>query len=233
MYGFSGFPAGKLRTTALPNLFFSEILPHIDHLAELKVTLYSFWAMSQQDRPIRYLKLTDFMQDAVLMDGLGKNPKQAANALLDGLERATARGVLLHVSIESGDGQTELYFLNSPKGRSAVESIEQGEWRPALGREESPVNLYVERPNIFVLYEQNIGVLTPLIAEELRSAEREYPAKWLEDAVSLAVQNNKRNWRYVQAILRNWQTQGKEEVTRQHPSSGPQRGARHDEFFDY
>ena len=50
MKGFTGFPAGKQRLTAIPNLFFSELLPAIDHLAELKVTLYAFWAAQQAGR---------------------------------------------------------------------------------------------------------------------------------------------------------------------------------------
>ena len=30
-------------------------------------------------------------------------------------------------------------------------------------------------PNIFTMYEENIGLLTPMIAEELRDAEKTYP----------------------------------------------------------
>ncbi|MBI2976543.1 MAG: primosomal replication protein N, partial [Chloroflexi bacterium] len=40
MKGFSGFPSSKVRSTPVPNPFFSELLPQIDHLGELKVTLY-------------------------------------------------------------------------------------------------------------------------------------------------------------------------------------------------
>ena len=46
--GFAGFPAGKAASTPLPNLFFSDLLPAIDHLGELKVTLYAFWALGRQ-----------------------------------------------------------------------------------------------------------------------------------------------------------------------------------------
>ena len=49
MKGFAGFPDGKLRLTAVPNLFFSDLLPIIDHLAELKVTLSAFWALTQKE----------------------------------------------------------------------------------------------------------------------------------------------------------------------------------------
>ena len=63
--------------------------------------------------------------------------------------------------------------------------------------------------NIFRLYEENIGPLTPLIAETLGEAEDTYPAEWIEDAIRIAVQSNKRTWRYVAAILERWQREGR------------------------
>ena len=71
------------------------------------------------------------------------------------------------------------------------------------------LQVQVERPNIFVLYEQNIGLLTPLIASQLEDAADQYPADWIEAAFSEAVQRNKRNWKYISAILRRWETEGR------------------------
>lgn len=217
MKGFSGFPDGKMRLTPVPNLFFSDLLPNIDNLAELKVTMYMFWALGQMDRQVPYLRLTDFMQDGILMDGLGSTPTTAVQALYDGLERAQARGSLLHITVEGAEGSIDLYFVNSPKGRAAVDGIEKGEWRPSLGRDQA-VSLTIEKPNIFVLYEQNIGALTPIIADELRDAERDYPVKWIEEAIQIAVRNNARKWRYVNSILERWRLEGKHDaVDRRHP----------------
>lgn len=210
MQGFSGFPDGKLRLTAVPNLFFSDLLPNIDHLAELKVTLYAFWALTQKEGKVRYLRLTDFLNDPIFVKGLGVTSKQATDALLDGIERAVARGTLLHINIESANGKMDLYFMNTEKGRTAVEGISKGEWRPNPDEDE-PISLLIERPNIFVLYEQNIGPLTPLIADELRDAEKEYPIRWLEEAVQLAVENNVRKWRYILSILERWRQEGKQD----------------------
>ncbi len=69
--------------------------------------------------------------------------------------------------------------------------------------------LELDRPNIFPLYEQNIGLLPPLVAEELREAGERYPAEWVEEAFRLATQQNKRKWSYIRAILRRWETEGK------------------------
>ena len=210
MDGFVGFPAGKLRLTNVPNLFFSDLLPIIDNLAELKVTLYAFWALSQKDGTVRYLRLADFLNDPVFIKGMGVNPTTAAGETSDGLERAVVRGTLLHVNVASADGQMDLYFMNTEKGRAAVEGISQGEWRPDFYEDES-ITLLVERPNVFILYEQNIGPLTPIIADELRDAEQSYPPAWIKEAIELAVANNVRKWRYILTILERWRQEGKQD----------------------
>lgn len=212
MKGFPGFPDGKQRFTALPNLFFSDLLPIVDHLAELKVTLYAFWALSQQDGAVRYLRLSDFLSDKTFLAGMGSTPTDSAETVVDGIERAVARGTLLHINVESSDGRIDLYFMNTQKGRAAVDGITKGEWRPYPEADET-VSLLLERPNVFILYEQNIGPLTPIIAEQLRDAEQMYPARWLEDAIKVAVDNNARSWRYVSAVLQRWQQEGKDSGT--------------------
>ncbi len=212
MKGFSGFPAGRLKTISLPVLFFSELLPIIDDLAELRITLYAFWALHQKEGSIRYLRRQDFASDDLLMESLGRPRRVAEAALDDALERAVARGTLLQISIESAAGMEDLYFVNTDRGRAAVEGITRGEWRPT-GDPQEPISLVVERPNIFVLYEQNIGTLTPMIAEQLRDAEQNYPAAWVEEAIGTAVSNNVRKWAYVVSILERWKIEGKQDAT--------------------
>jgi DnaD/phage-associated family protein len=49
-----------------------------------------------------------------------------------------------------------------------------------------------------------------MIAEELKEAEELYPAPWIESAFKEAVSLNKRNWKYIEAILKRWESEGKE-----------------------
>jgi DnaD/phage-associated family protein len=58
------------------------------------------------------------------------------------------------------------------------------------------------------LYEQNIGTLTPIIAEELKELRRTYPVHWFEEAVKKAASYNKRNLKYIEAILERWKVEG-------------------------
>lgn len=207
MKGFAGFPAGKQALTPLPNLFFSELLPVIDHLGELKVTLWVFWLLTQKKGERRYVSGQELAADYRLLDGLESEALSPAEALRDALERAVARQTLLRVFAGEGASRRDWYFVNSEKGRRAVDDILAGRW--ALDGQDEPVSLQAQRPNIFVLYEQNIGPLTPLLAEELMEAEDTYPASWIEDAFREAVELNKRSWRYIERILERWAQEGR------------------------
>ena len=198
---FQGFPEGKSHVISLPQAFFQQLLPQIDHLGELKLTVYVFWRLEQVEGAFRFLRRADFLRDERFIHGLGC-------PLDETLQRAVKRGALLQVQLEV-DGQPEVYyFLNSPKGRAAIHAIQSGQWRPPR-MSEPPAMPPREPANIFRLYEENIGPLTPLIAETLSEAEDTYPAEWIEDALRIAVQRNKRTWRYVAAILERWQREGR------------------------
>ncbi len=85
-----------------------------------------------------------------------------------------------------------------------------GNGRVAKTEALAKVQVHIEQPNIFVLYEQNIGLLSPMIAEELKDAAEHYPAEWIEAAFREAVLHNTRKWTYIRAILRRWETEGRQ-----------------------
>ena len=210
---FNGFPPGKVHLTPLPASFFAELLPEIDHLGELKVSLYTFWFLDRQEGEFRYLTAQDLREDQLFMSGLGDNEQAARAALEDALERAVIRGTLIKVPPPDGEEGEALYFLNSPRGRAAVSALQAGAWSPA-GITRPEARLDAERPNIFRLYEQNIGPLTPMIAEALREAENTYPMEWIESAIRAAVEANVRKWRYVEAILKSRLERGEDGTDR-------------------
>jgi len=211
MRTFVGFPAGTVKCTPLPNLFFSAILPQVENLSELKVTLHIFWLLHQKKGFPRYVTLSELREDGILTSGLKRTGQPAADALREGLELAVQRQTLLHLSAEICGTQEDMYFLNTDKGRQLVSKLRSGE--VDIGQVVHPpvdtVVARMDRPNIFVLYEQNIGLLTPIIADELREAEKTYPPDWIEDAFKQAVAYNKRSWKYIQRILERWAMEGK------------------------
>jgi DnaD/phage-associated family protein len=208
MNSFKGFKEGRVRLTPVPDLFFSELLPQIDHLGELKVSMYAFYRLDRMEGVFRYLRQANFLEDAGFMQGLGANPQEAQEALYTALERCVQRGTLLEANLELEGSRETFYFLNSPKGRAALEAIMRAEWRPTRDAL-APIDVTPAHPNIFRLYEENIGPLTPMISETLQDAEQTYPANWIEEAIQIAVENNVRRWSYVEAVLERWKDEGR------------------------
>ena len=228
---FPGFPGGKVRVTPLPAAFFTDLLAQVDHLGELKATLYAFWALDRQEGTLRFLRYADFAADQRLLGGFSADRQTALTLLTDALERAVKRGTLLKAQTRGGSPENTVFFLNSPRGRAALKALQAGEWSPD-DFERTGLALEHERPNIYRLYEENIGPLTPLIADTLRDAETTYPPEWIEEAISRAVKNNARSWRYIEAILRSWKEKGRDDTYRR-DSQKDRRRYLQDEFADF
>ncbi len=222
MKAFSGFPPGKVRTVGLPEAVFTELVPLIDDLDELRLTLHILYGLARQRDRVRYVRHRELLSDRTLLDGLSQPTGAAVEAAL---ERAVERGTLLRAEATVDDRKETVYFANSPRGRAAVEALRRGEPLPKV----TPA----PRPNIFVLYEENIGPLTSLIAEELREAEDLYPAEWIEAAFREAVALNKRSWKYIRAILERWRTEGRRDETDRRDREGDRRRYIEGEYGEY
>ncbi len=217
MSTFVGFPAGKTRLTPLPDLFFTEVLPQIRDLDELKVLLYLFYYLNRQRGYPRYMTMEELEAEGLLLTALQHKDDDPPELLIQRLHAAVdacvARRTLLRLEIHDHKGATVYLLANTEQGRRAADQVRKGEL--ILERRGALHEPHIERPrpNIFELYEQNIGLLQPLLAEELQEAERDYPAEWIEDAFRIAAENNARSWRYVQAILQRWATEGRDPQT--------------------
>ena len=207
MKEFNGFPA-KAKYTPIPNIFFSDILPEIDDTNELKVTLHIFSVLYQKRGYPRFITLDELISDPVLIRGL-RGEGSPSSPLRHGLTKAVSRGTIICLKLEREGEVHELYFVNTDADRRAVEKIKSGELEVGALANAEPCPVSQEQPNIFTLYEKNIGMLTPIIAEELKEAEKLYPASWIQDAFKEAVDLNKRSWRYISRILERWAAEGK------------------------
>jgi DnaD/phage-associated family protein len=219
MSGFSGFYAGRAPNIPVPDSFFSVLLPQIESLLELKVTLHLFWLLARRRGQPKAVSLEELESDQTLLRSLkpGRGPRAAEDYLREGLEHSVTRGTVLMLSLGNSEHDLQRWYLiNTPASRAALERLQREEIDPseAVGAEVGPVDVVrIYRPNIFTLYERNIGVLTPLIADGLRDAELAYPPEWVVEAMRLAVEQNKRSWAYVSGILRRWEAEGKSSGT--------------------
>jgi len=209
MKQFTGFPA-KMQFTPLPNFFFSTLLPQISDIAELKTTLHIFEQLYRKRGYPRFTTYRELLSSTSLMSGLKEVAKPPDEVLRKALEMATRRGTILHIALDRDGATEDIYFLNTESNRQIIAKIQSGEFQlPGLKAEEQAYVEIEELPDIFTLYEQNIGMLTPMIAEELREAEKLYPVDWIRDAIKEAVNQNKRKWGYISAILERWLSEGR------------------------
>ena len=197
MSKFGGFPDGAVTATAIPNLFFAEVLPQIESLAELRATLEVFWRTAPGPRKSAWVAVDEL--------------RTVDASLIDGVDQAVERGTLLRAVVHYRDLKREVVAPNTARGRRGLNTL-----RDRARAQEAPPIVVVpdgraaaDRPDIFALYEQNVGLVQPLIAEELRAAAELYPAAWIEEAFRRAVASNRRNWRYIKSILERWAVDGR------------------------
>jgi DnaD/phage-associated family protein len=207
---FAGFSIQRESAVLVPPELLTDVLAEVQDVAELKVLLTVFRLVAaQKDRPQgepRAVSWDALRQDRYLGLGLtGLGPEMTPAERLDrALERCVVRGTLLHLVVQRGGHAESYYLLNTAANRQSVEEMgqEAGPLSESPGEEAEPAG-------VFRLYEQNIGVVTPLLAEELAEAAGQYPADWFADAFREAVGQNRRSWRYVRAILERWQRDGR------------------------
>ncbi len=210
MKQFSGFPA-KMQFTPIPNVFFSNLLPQINNIAELKTTLHIFWSLYGKRGYPRFTTYRELSGNKSLMNSLKEEERPPGESLRNALEKAVERGTILHLLLMIEGAPEDVYFLNTESDRRVVAKIQNGEFILAGLKAGAQIrsDTDTELPDIFTLYEQNVGMLTPMIAEELREAEKLYPEAWIRDAIKEAVNQGIHKWSYISAILERWSTEGR------------------------
>jgi DNA replication protein len=163
---------------SLPASFFTQAVPKIQDLAELKTVLYvAYLILQKQDHP-QFVTYKELLSHELMATMGEETLRQALNS-------AVEHGTLSQSTLNINGTLEDVYSLTADSRQP-----------PTI--------------NIFALYEQNIGMITPMIAEELKEAERLYPPQWIEEAFKEAVTLNKRSWRYIARILERWTSEGKD-----------------------
>jgi DnaD/phage-associated family protein len=73
---------------------------------------------------------------------------------------------------------------------------------------ESKENKSKEKQEIFLYYQNNVGQLSSLISEKLADWQKDFTDDIITQAIDRAVFANARNFNYINAILKNWKSQG-------------------------
>lgn len=208
--------SGRDRPVPIPRSFFERHLSRIRDLAALKLLLTLYRLTDELDPDAPFVAEEAIFADRELAGGIrfaGSN-RDPIEDLRHAIDVLVAHDAVVRVCVE--DGETESFWLmrKEPEHQQLLNSYLRGERAfPYHGPTAAHPRIVVERPNVFRLYEQNIGVITPLIADQLVEAIELYPDGWIEDAINEAVSLNRRNWRYIQRILQRWATEGRGDET--------------------
>lgn len=230
MTRFPGFPATP-QYVPIPKVFYSDVLPQITDTAELLVTLHLFRLLAATrgyPPAIPQHLLTDDPLLAAGFTALGRDPRGEA---VRGLALTAERGVCLQAVPPVGEARL---LLNTAGGQRAAAAIRRGDIAlaesPAAVRQSPVVAKSVAPTDIATLYEENIGMLSPIIAEQLVELERDYPPAWVREAFRIAVEANKRNLRYIETILQRWKAEGKDDGK---PARNPGAARRATDYSDW
>lgn len=203
---FDGFVSGA-PVTPLPQALLRDLTPAMSDPAELIVTLYAIEALTSVRRFPRRLECHDLRETRPMIEALASmcSPRDVDEAFSDGLRAAIERGVLL-MGRSVDDGRwVEWLALNDADGRRALESASMS---PASATTHGRDSTYSSAPEI---WQSAFGTsIPPILTEEVKAAESRFGSDWLQDAFAEAAANGARSWRYVQAILERWETEGRD-----------------------
>ena len=102
------------------------------------------------------------------------------NAIENNLNAVVRAGILLRIKRQNS---SDAFMLNFEENHHLVSSIGSIDKDTDLFTD--PWEIKNNPPEIYSLYEQNIGILTPIISERLTEAENKYPTEWIIEAVGI------------------------------------------------
>jgi hypothetical protein len=178
MKTFSGFPDGELKMSALPEMFYTGLLPLIDDLPEMKVTVACFRLCWQKSGLVRWTTSAELMRDPALSDV----PEEIAA----GVMKAIRRGSLVGALDRSG---LQYLFPNSELG--------QGRRRDQTRREDRTRSRRLWTPQHLCAVTSKTSGADAADRRAAEDANREFPPQWIEYAFAEAVKQNARSWAYV------------------------------------
>lgn len=180
-----------------------------------------------------------------ISDGVG----MAVNTVRAAVERLEMDYKLLQV--EKEEGKTNKYFpvdyvsavretvsprdtvqngtvSNSSGTVSKMEGTVSTQYRKSAQPEEPDIKTREKQEEginpLFSIFMNNISMVTPIIADAIEKAEKEYSFEWVKEAIELAGKNGAKSWNYCEKVLERWKREGKSERPGQRKQTAAQSG---------
>ena len=196
-----GFPLpDDYAATRVPNVVLGRVLSSVEDPDVLRLILRAIWLLEHQRGYPRYITARDLRSDRVLSLALNDAPK---------FERVLASVLELGVLAEVTVGGKKCLMLNTESAKRA--SLDSPNTFDAQDEEadgwDAPAAASTSA-NAFQAYEENIGVLSPMIRESILAALEDFTDEDITHAVRIAVENENRSWSFVAGVLRRWAREG-------------------------
>lgn len=224
------FPRGY-RSTPIPNPLLADLLVEIADPDELRLTLRAVWALHQQKNFPPSVTMSDLTSDRTVAAMLGTAGDNLENRVCALLDQAAERGTLLKIADRGGPDR---YFLNTEPVRRVLSrqgvaptSVDDAAETEADLETWQDLGAAAEPSLAVTAYEENIGHITPLVAEKISDAIDDYTELAVVEAIRTAAARDVRNWNYVAALLRRPQREQDEDGE---PGGHPQK-VRSDDFI--
>lgn len=193
--------------TAVPDSILGEFLVEVQDESLLRCFLRILWHLHRSKDKIKSVEIAVLDADQILEGVLSKRKTTESSRLSTVLKEIYDLNFVLFAKSGKQQGDTRV-LLNTRKNRNMIESLG---WVSTDAVDVTRVLVAPVPPsNVFGLYEQNIGLITPLVADELRDMETTYPVSWIEEAIQLSVIYNRKSIRYILGILERWRNEGRD-----------------------
>ena len=199
----SGFPlSDDYAGTRVPNAVLGRVLSSVDDADVIKLVLRAVWLLERQRGYPRFIAVEDLQRDRVL-----SNVFVNTVALERALDTVIEYGVIAKVVI---NGNACLMLNTESAQRAAMDGAatstvvgttnDDDDWdAPAASSMPS---------DAFRAYEDNIGLLSPMIRESILAALEDFTDDDITRAIRIAVENESRSWSFVAGVLRRWSREG-------------------------
>jgi DnaD/phage-associated family protein len=201
---------GSGATICIPRTYFDDRLAQATTYDELQVLLATIRLLAESANDSGEIEEESIMRDTQLNAVLSTTAtsQSSTSRIIRALNQAVIRGALLRLSVLTKGRQRIVYQL-ADRDVPISDSAEIDE-TAFDGDATLPSSLHdAQAASVYAAYEDNIGMLTPLVADQIRLALELYPASWIHEAIGEAVAYNRRQWRYIQRVLQNWSADGR------------------------
>lgn len=142
-------------------------------------------------------------QQRYVVKDLAKEMKVTANIITNSIKRLESQDLIQKETLKQNRG-----ILITVKNYDEYQKLTTYQ-KPKESQTEAPQAQKTSEENAHDFYQQQIGILAPMIAEKI--------SQWIDDfdgsqevivaAMKVAVNNNARNWNYIETILKDWHGQ--------------------------